>query len=74
MPTPVSAISTTTDGGSPSARRAAIDRRPPPGIACSAFSMMLVSARANNVRSIVTVGSAGGASTVIVMRLARPVR
>ena len=47
---------------------------PPPGIACSAFSMMLVSARANSVRSIGTGGRSAAPSTSIAMRPARPVR
>ena len=41
-------------------RRAAIRRRPPPGIACSAFSMTLVSARPTSVRSTRSTGSVVG--------------
>ena len=40
-------------------RRAATVSVPPPGIACSAFSMMLVTARRHSIRSIITGGTSG---------------
>src|SRR6185436_9612580 len=57
MPRPVSAISTATRGSGLGARKARIVTPPPPGIAWSAFSMMLVRARAKSVRSMNTGGS-----------------
>ena len=38
------------------------------------YSLAAAPVRSSGLEGIVTVGSAGGASTVIVMRLARPVR
>jgi hypothetical protein len=61
-PIPVSEIATAT----PSPRSpASIVSRPPAGIACNAFSMMLVSDRDTSARSISTGGSGGTGLTSI---------
>ena len=70
MPVPVSVNDSYTRPPSPSATMLS---DPVPGIACSAFSMMFVMARASSVRSTTTMGRDEGTSVRIVMRPARPV-
>jgi len=71
IPTPVSPIVSSTV----SPRSAAVTvSLPPAGIACTAFSTRLVSARAMSVRSICTAGRLDGTLTSMSTRCARPSR